>query len=224
MLSSDENENKPIGKVSQRKAKNANISANTGANTSGKTTAKPEGAKKAEAGKKAEPRKRKEDQRPAPKPDQLLEALQRLGAQTDEVIAPVAEPVAITPVAEPVASAPVMSIESSASETALPEAVPAEAAPVAAAEPAKATPVSLQTIADAYGDYSKKSLEQTSSFVAELAGARSLNRAFELQTAFARQAYETFVEQSRRIRELHRELAKQRLTKLEGFVGMTKGR
>ena len=113
----------------------------------------------------------------------------------------------------------VMPTESAPSETALIETLPA---PVA--QPADATPVSLRTIADAYGDYSKKSLEQTSSFVAKLAGARSLANAFELQTAFAREAYETFMEQSRRIRELHRELAKQRLTRLEGFVGMTRGR
>jgi hypothetical protein len=195
MLSADDNENKPIGKVSQRK--------------------------KAEGNKKNEPRKRKDAQKkaqPAPKPDQLLEALQRLGAQPDEVIAPVAEPVASAPVM-PIESSIESSTESSPSETALVETLPA---PVA--QPVDATPVSLRTIADAYGDYSKKSLEQTSSFVAKLAGARSLANAFELQTAFAREAYETFIEQSRRIRELHRELAKQRLTRLEGFVGMTRGR
>jgi len=196
MLSADGNDNKPIGKVNQRK--------------------------KAEGNKKNEPRKRKDAQKnaqPAPKPDQVLEALQRLGAQPDEVIAPVAEPAASAPVAEPAASAPVMPTESAPSETALVETLP-----VPVAQPADATPVSLRSIADAYGDYSKKSLEQTSSFVAKLAGARSLANAFELQTAFAREAYETFMEQSRRIRELHRELAKQRLTKLEGFVGMTRGR
>ena len=195
MLSADGNDNKPIGKVSQRK--------------------------KAEGNKKNEPRKRKDAQKnaqPAAKPEQVLEALQRLGAQPDEVIAPVAEPEASAPVAEPVA-APVVPTESAPSETALVETLPA---PVT--QPADATPVSLRTIADAYGDYSKKSLEQTSSFVAKLAGARSLANAFELQTTFAREAYETFMEQSRRIRELHRELAKQRLTRLEGFVGMTPGR
>jgi phasin protein len=192
MLSADDNENKPIGKVSQRK--------------------------KAEGNKKNEPRKRKDAQKnaqpaktaqPAPKPDQVLEALQRLGEQPDEIIAPVAEPVPSTPIAPS---------ESSPSETTL-----VETSPVAPVQ-SDATPVSLQTIADAYGDYSKKSLEQTSSFVAKLAGARSFANAFELQTAFAREAYETFMEQSRRIREMHRELAKQRLTKLEGLVGITRGR
>lgn len=191
MLSADDNENKPIGKAGQRKAK---ASEKTGA--------------KAEPGKKGEPRKRKEAQSAAPKPDQLLEALQRLGSQ-EPVIEPMPEQ----------ASAPVMSNESSASETPLPEM-----SPVAAAASVETTPVSLQAIADAYGDYSKKSLEQTSTFVAKLAGTRSLAGAFELQTAFAREAYETFVAESKRIRDLHRELAKQRLTRLEGFVGMTRVR
>ena len=195
MLSSDENENKPIGKVSQRKTK-------------AELAKKREPGKKAEGAKKSEPRKRK-DAQPATKPDQLLEALQRLGApENDPIVAPVT------------AGAPVMPPESSQGETTL-----AETTPVAVAEPADAIPVSLQTIADAYGDYSKKSLEQTSSFVAKLAGTRSFVNAFELQTTFAREAYETFVEQSRRIRDLHREMAKQRLTKLEGFVmGKTRAR
>jgi hypothetical protein len=182
MLSSDENENKPIGKGGQRK--------------------------KADAAKKGEPRKRKEARSPAPKPDQLLEALQRLGSQ-EPVIEPMPEQ----------ASAPVMSSENSPSETPLPDM-----SPVAAAAPAATTPVSLQAIADAYGDYSKKSIEQASTFVAQLATIRSLSNAFELQTAFARETYETFVAESKRIRDLHRELAKQRLSRLEGFVGMTRAR
>ena len=93
----------------------------------------------------------------------------------------------------------------------------------AVTEPAEPTPVSLQTIANAYGDYSKKSFEQTSAFVAKLAGARTLANALELQTAFAREAYETFVAESCRIRKLHSELAKQRFGSLGGFVsGMTR--
>jgi hypothetical protein len=211
MLSADDNENRPVGKVGQRKGK-----AEPGK--------KAESGKKAEAGKKGEPRKRKDAQAPASKkPDQLLEALQRLGSQVEEtVIEPIAVP-ASEPVAEQ-ADAPVVSTESPATETALPESNLREVQLIPAAIAAETTPVSLQTIADAYGNYSKKSLEQASSFVAKLAGTRSLAGAFELQTAFAREAYETFVAESKRIRDLHRELAKQRLTRLEGFVGMTRAR
>jgi len=180
MLSADENENKPIGKVDKRKAKTD------------------------PGGKKGDPRKRKEAKSAPTKPDQLLDALQRASTQVEE---PVIEP---TPEA---ISEPVFSADSSAPETPLPEI-----APVAATEAAETAPVSLQTIANAYGDYSKKSFEQTSAFVAKLAGAGSLGKAFELQSAFAREAYETFVAESCRIRELHDELAKQRLARLEGFV------
>jgi len=192
MLSADGNENKPVGKPGQRKAK---------AEQPGK---KAEPGKTAEPGKKAEPRKRKEGPSRAAKPDQLLDALERASAQVD---AQMSEPSAAPP------GAPVMSTETSATLTSSPEI-----SPIDAAGPVETTPVSLQTIADAYSDFSKRSLQQTSAFVEKLAGARSLDRAFELQTAFAREAYDTFIAESTKIRQLHSELAKQRLQRLEGFV------
>lgn len=78
--------------------------------------------------------------------------------------------------------------------------------------------VGVQAITDAYGSYAKKSFEQTASLFAQLAGTRSFSRALELQVDFARAAFETFVTESRKIRELHRELANHRLNSLEGFV------
>jgi len=47
---------------------------------------------------------------------------------------------------------------------------------------------------------------------------RSLDKAFEVQTEFAKQAFETFLAESRKIHELHSELARQRVVQLEGFV------
>src|SRR6202007_1611844 len=110
------------------------------------------------------------------------------------------------------ASAPVVPSEIPVIETPAPEVCDVEVTERVE------TPVSLKTIADAYGDYSRKSLEQTSDFVARLVTTRSLSGALALQSAFARQAFDTFVAESRKIRELHREMAKQRLHKLEGFV------
>lgn len=78
--------------------------------------------------------------------------------------------------------------------------------------------VSLQTIANAYSDYTRKSLEQTRSYFDQLTGVRSLHKAVEIQTEFAKQACETFFAESRRIRELHNELALQPLKRLEGLV------
>src|ERR1700754_463342 len=75
--------------------------------------------------------------------------------------------------------------------------------------PATAPSIDFQTIATAYGDYTRKSFEQTKSFVEKLAGVRSLDKAIEIQTEFARQAYETFVTESQKIRELYSGLARQ---------------
>jgi hypothetical protein len=48
-----------------------------------------------------------------------------------------------------------------------------------------AFPNGFQAIATAYGDYTKKSFEDTKSFVEKLSGARSFDKAVEIQTDFA---------------------------------------
>jgi hypothetical protein len=68
---------------------------------------------------------------------------------------------------------------------------------------------SFQTIAAAYGDYTKKSFEDTKAFVEKLSGVRSLDKAIEVQTEFAKTAYETFVTESQKIGALYGDLAKQ---------------
>jgi hypothetical protein len=88
----------------------------------------------------------------------------------------------------------------------------------AAMAPATTPPIDFQTIATAYGDYTKKSFAETKAYVEKLAGVRSLDKIVEIQTEFARQAYETFVTESKRIRELYSGLAKQNLKPFEGFV------
>jgi hypothetical protein len=105
------------------------------------------------------------------------------------------------------------------------EAVPvlsAEAAPLpstgATAVPSTETvPVSYQTIANAYCNYTLRSLDQARCFFEKLAAARSPDKALELQTEFARHAYEGFAAESQKIHELHGELAKQRVKRWEDF-------
>ena len=80
---------------------------------------------------------------------------------------------------------------------------------IRAVAPANAPSIDFQTIAMAYGEYTKKSFEQTKAFVEKLAGVRSLDKAIEIQTEFAKQAYETFVHESQKIRELYSGLARQ---------------
>jgi hypothetical protein len=70
-------------------------------------------------------------------------------------------------------------------------------------------PASFQAIATAYGDYTKKSFEDTKAFVEKLSGVRSLDKAIEVQTEFAKTTYETFVTESQKIGALYGDLAKQ---------------
>jgi len=92
------------------------------------------------------------------------------------------------------------------------EAVSAKTSPIGAAASANASPVGLQTIASAYRDYTKKSFADAQCFVEKLSGARSLDKALEVQTEFAKQAYETFMADSWKIRALSGELVRQTLT------------
>ena len=76
----------------------------------------------------------------------------------------------------------------------------------------------IQAIASAYGDYTKKSFEDTKSFVEKLSGVKSIDKAIEVQTEYAKSAYETFVAESQKIAGLYTDLAKQTFKPLEGIV------
>jgi len=76
----------------------------------------------------------------------------------------------------------------------------------------------IQAIATAYGDYTKKSFEDGKSFVEKLSGVKSLDKAIEVQTEYAKSAYETFVAESQKIATLYADLAKQTYKPLEGLV------
>jgi phasin family protein len=108
----------------------------------------------------------------------------------------------------------VESVDAPSISAGAPAAVPS----IGAGAPADNFPISIQTIANAYGDYTKKSLQETRSFVEKLMGVRSLDKAIEVQTEFAKQAYETFVAESQKICGLYSELAKQAFKPWEGFV------
>ncbi|MEA2910475.1 MAG: hypothetical protein QOJ15_2556 [Bradyrhizobium sp.] len=83
---------------------------------------------------------------------------------------------------------------------------------------ASAFPGGFQAIATAYGDYTKKSFEDTRSFVEKLSGVKSFDKAVEIQTEYAKTAYETFVTESQKIGALYGDLAKQSYQPFGGFV------
>ena len=123
------------------------------------------------------------------------------------------------PPTEPVSAAPSPAERVS---TEPPSTEPVSAEPVSAApSPAEPAPVSLQTIANAYRDYTRKSIEEFGSFVEQLSGVRSLDKAMTVQSEFVKRAYETSVAESQKICELHNRLAKQTLDPFRGLTGKT---
>ena len=140
-------------------------------------------------GGKSGQRSRKPDQPQSQKPDQApsLKPAQAPDGQS-QIEAAIASPATIASPAA-VASPDAFSIRAAAS--------------------ANTPSIDFQTIATAYADYTKKSFQQTRSFVEKLAGVRSLDKAIEIQTEFAKQAYETFVDESQKIRGLYSSFARQ---------------
>jgi phasin protein len=87
------------------------------------------------------------------------------------------------------------------------ELLPPDTMATGAAEPVEV--VSLQTIANAYTDYARASLQESRSCIEKLMLARSFDKAIELQSEFARQAYANFVAESQKIFGLYARWARQ---------------
>lgn len=66
-----------------------------------------------------------------------------------------------------------------------------------------------QAIAVELADYSKKSFEQTSAAVEKLMGVKSIDKAIEVQTDYAKTAYEGFMSNAAKLGELYADVAKQ---------------
>jgi len=77
---------------------------------------------------------------------------------------------------------------------------------------------SVQAIAAETADYSKKSFEEGSATLEKLFGAKSLDKAIEIQTAYAKSAYEGFVAQATKLGELYADLAKETYKPFESFA------
>ncbi len=91
----------------------------------------------------------------------------------------------------------------------------------AAVASTKSVTGSFQAIATAYGDYTKKSFEDTRVYVEKLSGAKSIDKAIEIQTEFAKSAFESFVAESQKIGALYRDLAAQSYKPFGGFLART---
>lgn len=76
----------------------------------------------------------------------------------------------------------------------------------------------VQAIAAEVTEYSKKSFEDGTQAFEKLLGAKSLEKAVEVQQGYLKSAYEGFVSQSSKLGELYADLAKESYKPFEGYL------
>jgi hypothetical protein len=75
-----------------------------------------------------------------------------------------------------------------------------------------------QAIATEFTDYSKKSFEQGSAALEKLLGAKTLEKAIEVQSDYFKTAYEAFVAEATKLGALYADLAKETYKPFEGML------
>ncbi len=80
-----------------------------------------------------------------------------------------------------------------------------------------------QAIATEVADYSKKSFEGSAAAWEKLMGAKSLEKAMEVQNEYLKSSYEDFVVQSTKLSELYTDLAKEAYKPFEGVMAKASG-
>jgi hypothetical protein len=78
---------------------------------------------------------------------------------------------------------------------------------------------SVQAIAVEMADYSKKVFEQGTAAAEKLIGAKSLEKAIEVQSDYAKSSYEGFVAEATKLSELYADLAKETYRPFETQFG-----
>jgi phasin family protein len=76
----------------------------------------------------------------------------------------------------------------------------------------------VQAIATEVADYSKKAVEATTAQFEKLVGVKTLDKAIELQTDFAKTAYEGYVAHATKVGELFTNLAKEAAKPFEAAI------
>jgi len=79
-----------------------------------------------------------------------------------------------------------------------------------------------QAIAVEVADYSKKAFEDSTAALEKLFGVKSFDKAIEVQTEYAKTAYEGFVAQASKIGEMYADLAKETYKPFETMIGKAK--
>lgn len=79
-----------------------------------------------------------------------------------------------------------------------------------------------QAIAVEVADYSKKAFEDGTAALEKLFGVKSFDKAIEVQTEYAKSAYEGFMTEASKIGELYADLAKETYKPFEGLMAKAK--
>lgn len=77
----------------------------------------------------------------------------------------------------------------------------------------------VQAIASEVTDYAKKSFDEGTATLDKLLGAKTPEKAIEVQTAFFKSAYEGFVSEASKLGELYVDLATETYKPFEGYFG-----
>ncbi len=80
---------------------------------------------------------------------------------------------------------------------------------------------SAQAIAVEVADYSKKAFEDSTAALEKLFGVKSFDKAIEVQTEYAKTAYESFVAEASKLGELYADLAKESYKPFETMIAKT---
>jgi hypothetical protein len=81
---------------------------------------------------------------------------------------------------------------------------------------------SLQTVASAHADFAKRLMQHGSDFISQLTSIKEPAKLIELQSEYAKNAYETFVAETKRISELYSDLFKQTTKPFENLIAKNK--
>ena len=76
----------------------------------------------------------------------------------------------------------------------------------------------VQAIATEASDYSRRSLEKRSTFIAKLLGAKSFDNVIQIHSEYAKTSYEGFFAQAKKMRELYSDLAKAAFKPIETAI------
>jgi phasin family protein len=76
----------------------------------------------------------------------------------------------------------------------------------------------FQAVAAEVTNYSKKSFEDGTAAVERLMGAKTLEKAIEVQSDFVKSAYEGLVAQATKLGELYADIAKESYKPFEGYL------